>query len=235
MNENTTSSTKAGYVRRAAAAVLLGAVAMLSGCLEMTTSQTAICVLIDVSGTYADQKDEVVNILKREVIPSLLPGDTLITILIDSESYQQENVKFLTTLDARPSRANAQKLALSQALEALAVDGGKSQYTDIPGAMMLGAEYLQEAGGQTRVMLVFSDMREELPAGAKREMRKDEFAGIHLVAMNVKRLGADSADPAAYRERLDSWQTRVEAAGSAGWQVVMDAGKLGGVLEALRG
>jgi hypothetical protein len=221
-------------MRRTAAGLAFAALLSTTGCLDMESSETAICVLIDVSGTYADQKADVVNILKREVIPSLVPGDTLITILIDSESYDKENVATLTTLDARPSRANAQKLALSQELDSLALGDAHSRYTDIPGAMMLGAEYLQESESKTRVMLVFSDLREELPEGTRREMRPNEFDGIQIVAMNVKRLGPDSADPEVYRQRLESWEKRVASAGGASWRTVMDANKLPGILEGLR-
>jgi hypothetical protein len=216
-------------------AALVGGLIMQSpGCLDMTSTETAICVLIDVSGTYSDQKSEVVNIVKREILPNLLPGDTFITILIDSESYEQDNVTTLMTLDARPSRANAQKLALAHELDAFAKDPKRSRFTDIPGAMMLAAEYLKEARGDNRVMLVFSDLREELPEGARRELRPDEFAGIEVVAMNVKRLGPDSADPAVYRQRLDRWRDRVEGAGGSGWRTVMDANQLPEILESLR-
>jgi len=100
--------------------------------------------------------------------------------------------------------------------------------------MMLGAEYLQEARGDRRVMLVFSDLREELPKGTKRELRPDEFQGIEVVAMNVKRLGPDSADPAVYRRRLESWRERVEGSGGASWRTVMDANQLPEILEQLR-
>jgi hypothetical protein len=205
-----------------------------SACLLDSQSEQAICILIDISGTYADQKQEVVKLVKREVLPAMVPGDTLITILIDSESYERDNLATLTTLDARPSRANAQKLALSRQLDEFASKSSRSRFTDIPGAMMLGAEYLQEADGDSRVMLVFSDLQEDLPEGAKRTMRKDEFAGIQVVAMNVKRLEHDSADPEVYRRRLEAWRTRVVDAGGAGWQTLMDASKLPGMLEQMR-
>ena len=221
-------------MRRTALALALAALLTTAGCLDMQTSETAICILIDVSGTYADQKGEVVKIIKREVIPTLVPGDTLITILIDSASYEKDNVTTIATLDARPSRANAQKLALAQQLDAFAASGVQSRFTDIPGAMMLGAEYLQESNSKTRVMLVFSDMREELPEGSKRELRPDEFQGIQIIAMNVKRLGPDTADPEVYRQRLESWERRVERAGGESWRTVMDAKKLPGILESLR-
>lgn len=221
-------------MRRTALAVALAALLTTAGCLDLQTSETAICILIDVSGTYADQKGEVVKIIKREVIPTLVPGDTLITILIDSASYEKDNVTTITTLDARPSRANAQKLALAQKLDAFAASSVQSRFTDIPGAMMLAAEYLQESNSKTRVMLVFSDMREELPEGSKRELRPDEFQGIQIIAMNVKRLGPDTADPEVYRQRLESWERRVKRAGGESWRTVMDAKKLPGILESLR-
>ena len=221
-------------LRCGAASLALAALVTTTSCLDMEASDTAICVLIDISGTYADEKDEVVKIIKREVIPTLIPGDTMITILIDSESYEMDNVKTITTLDARPSRANAQKLALSHDLERFAKGAARSRYTDIPGAMMLAAEYLKETGSRTQVMLLFSDMREELPAGVKRELRPDEFVGIHMVAMNVKRLGSDAANPKAFRARLADWEKRVQGAGSEGWQIVMDPTKLTGVLAELR-
>jgi len=119
-------------------------------------------VLIDVSGTYADEKPEVVRILKRDVLPALLPGDTLVVIRIDSESYEKENLEALVTLDARPSRANAQKLALARKLDAFASRHEQAEYTDIPGAMMLGAEYLREIEAGSRVMLVFKDTQKTL-------------------------------------------------------------------------
>jgi len=221
-------------LRQLAAAVLGTLLLLPTGCLDSDRHEQAICVLIDISGTYADQKAEVVKVLKRDVLPALVPGDTLITILIDSESYEKDNVTNLTTLDARPSRANAQKLALSQQLDAFAASDLQSRFTDIPGAMMLGAEYLQEIESGTRVMLVFSDLQEDLPDGARRSLRPDEFRGIQVVAMNVKRLGADSADPEVYRQRLETWQARVTGAGGAGWKTLMDESKLPGVLEEIR-
>jgi hypothetical protein len=207
---------------------------VLAGCLDDHSYGQAVCVLIDVSGTYADQKAEVVKVVKREVLPHMIPGDTLIAILIDSESYQKDNVKALATLDPRPSQANAQKLALAKQLDAFARSEVRSEFTDIPGAMMLASEYLQEADSGSRVMLVFSDLREELRSGSRRNLREDEFAGIEVVAMNVKRLEADSADPDAYRERLAGWRERVEKAGGAGWRTVLDTSKLPGILAEIR-
>ena len=191
-------------------------------------------MLIDISGTYADEKAEVVKILKREVIPALVPGDTLLVARIDSRSYEKENLEALVQLDHRPSQANAQKLALAQKLEAFAKSKDRSEFTDIPGAMMLAAEYLHEVPSGSRVMLVFSDMREDLPKGAKRKLAETEFEGIEVVAMNVKRLAADNADPDRYRRRMVRWEKAVTDSGASGWRTFMDPSKLPGYLEEVR-
>ncbi len=124
--------------------IRLGALAtavLLLGCSEARRYDQAICALVDVSGTYADQKAEVAKILKRDVLLGMVPGDTLIVIQIDSESYERENLVALMTLDQRPSRANAQKLALARKLDRFASSEAGSKYTDIPGAIMLASEY----------------------------------------------------------------------------------------------
>ena len=215
-----------------AAAALAAPLAL--GCTDARNYEQAICVLVDVSGTYADEKAEVVRILKREVLPALLPGDTLLVIRIDSDSYEKENLEALVTLDARPSRANAQKLALARKLDAFAARDEQAEYTDIPGAMMLGAEYLRELDAGSRVMLVFSDMREDLPAGEKRRLSKAEFEGIELVAVNVKRLAGDTKDPELFRGRLEDWERRVTSASAVAWRTLMDSSKLPDHLAAIR-
>ena len=225
----------AGTTRRKGAAIALaGLLALLAGCGEGRRYDQAICVLIDVSGTYADQKQEVVRVIKRDVLPGMVPGDTFITILVDSQSYEKGNVKSVTTLDVRPSRANAQKLALARQLDAFAASDERSEYTDIPGAMMLGAEYLREVASGSRVMLVFSDLRVELPSGTRRQLREDEFEDIQVVAMNVKRLESDTADPEAFRQRIGAWKTQVERSGGAGWRTFMDSSKLADYLAQIR-
>jgi hypothetical protein len=199
---------------------------LLAGCSDASQYRQAVAVLVDVSGTYADQKDDVARILKREVLPALVPGDTLLLVRIDSQSYDKENLEALVTLDPRPSKANAEKLALAARLDEFAAGEARAEYTDIPGAMMLAAEYLREIPVGSRVMLVFSDMREDLPAGTTRELAETELADIQVVVVNAKRLQSDNADPQLFRGRLASWEERVLRHGAAGWHQVVDAGQL---------
>lgn len=216
------------------ALVLAGAALALSACSDGSGYQQAVAVLIDVSGTYADQKPEVARIVKRELLPNLLPGDTIAILRIDSASYEQENLEALVTLDRRPSKANAQKLALAKQLEAFAAREQRSEYTDIPGAMMLAAEYLREAEAKSRAIVVFSDMQSDLPPGATREFAEREFAGVSVVALNVKQLERDSADPDRFRTRLAAWERDVTRAGAGGWETFLDAAKLAPYLATIR-
>jgi hypothetical protein len=214
--------------------IALSMLSLLGACNDEARYDQAICVLIDESGTYVDEKLTVVRIIKREVLPAMEPGDTLLIIRIDGQSYEKENVVALVTLDARPSRANAQKLALAQKLDALAARSESADHTDIPGAMMLGSEYLAELESGSRVMLVFSDMQEDLAPGMHRDLAEDEFDGLWVAAMNVKRLGSDNADPNVFRRRLIAWEQRVLGAGGLGWRTFMDAGKLADYLGEVR-
>jgi hypothetical protein len=206
----------------------------LAACSDGRRYDQAIGVLIDVSGTYADERQETVRVVKREILPQMVPGDTLLIARIDSESYDRENILALLTLDRRPSHANAQKLEMARLLDAFAAQPMRSAHTDIPGAIMLASEYLDETGAGSRVLLIVSDMQEDLPSGARRQLDADELAGTRVVALNVKRLGRDQADPAVFRERLEGWGERVAAAGAADWRTLLDPTKLPEYLESAR-
>lgn len=194
----------------------------------------AVCALVDVSGTYADQKEDAVRVIERGILPRLNPGDSLFVIRIDDESYRKSNLTAGVTLDVRPSRANAQKLALATQLDAFALKSEKTRHTDIRGAMMLGSEYLKESGAGTRTMVVFSDMQEDLGKGVVRNLADDEFSGMRIVAMNVKKLGGDNDNPAIYRERLATWDKEARKHGARDFQVLLQPERLAELMEQAR-
>jgi hypothetical protein len=212
-------------------ALIAGAALLAGSCSSGAQYSQAIVALVDVSGTYADQRPEVVGVIRKGVLPKLTPGDTLIVIRIDSESYKKANVEANMTLDVRPSRANAQKLALANTLEAFSHKPMRSAHTDIRGAMMLAADYLRETNAGRRTMVIFSDLEEDLPRGVKRDMAPDELKGVRVLAMNVKRLGADNANPAIYRARLVSWQKHLLQHGAREFKVVLEPEKLAELLD----
>lgn len=209
----------------------LALAALCGSCTSGAQYAHAVVALVDVSGTYVDQKAEVVNVIRRGLLPRLTPGDTLVVIRIDAESYTKNNVEASVKLDLRPSKANAQKLAFASQLDDFARRPERALHTDIRGAMMLGAEYLRETGAGRRTMVVFSDMEEDLPRGVKRDLAANELAGVRVVAMNVKRLAADNANPAAYRQRLSSWEQQVTSHGAKEFKVVLEPSKLADLLD----
>lgn len=222
-------------MRRATTLLLTGLLLAGLGCDRGARYDQAVGILIDVSGTYADRKLATIDVIKRLVLPDLVPGDSVFVIRIDSESYDESDLVALTTLDQRPSRSNAQKLSLAQTLDEFAKAHENASHTDIPGAIMLASEYLREIGAGSSTILVFSDMQTDLPQGARRQLEAGELAGIHVAAVNVKRLPRDTADPDTYRTRLSRWQSELERAGAIDWRAILDPMRLPPYLKEVRG
>jgi len=193
-----------------------------AACTDNRQYETSYCALVDISGTYAGEKSSVVNTIKAGIVPQMVPGDSLFFAIIDSNSYSEDNLVTRLTLDYRPTTANSQKLAVARKLDEFGKGNARSNLTDISGAMMLCSDYLKASGAGTKVIFVFSDMNEELPAGVVRKFSADEFAGIDLVAMNIIKLNKDSANPEVYRKRLDQWQQRATASGARSWNTLID-------------
>ena len=198
----------------------------VSGCSDSKQYETAYCALIDISGTYASEKASVVNTVKAGIVPQMIPGDSLFFVMIDSNSYSEDNLVTKLTLDYRPTTANEQKLKVAKKLDEFSKGRDRSKMTDISGAMMLCSDYLKATGSGTKVMFVFSDMNEELPKGVVRKFANDEFDDIDLVALNIIKLNKDSANPEVYRKRLEKWAQRTTASGARSWSTLIDATKI---------
>jgi hypothetical protein len=212
------------FINYALLAVALAA--SVAGCSDNKQYETSYCALVDVSGTYAGEKSTVVKTVKAGIVPQMIPGDNLFFVKIDSNSYSEDNLVTKMTLDYRPTMANNQKLAVAQKLDEFGKGNARSNLTDISGALMLCSDYLKATGTGTKVMFVFSDMNEELPAGVVRKFADDEFEGIDIVAMNIIKLNKDSANPEVYRKRLEQWNKRTLASGARSWNTLIDATKI---------
>ena len=206
--------------------VAVSASSMIAACTDSKEYETSYCTLVDISGTYSAEKKGVVNIVKAGILPKMIPGDSLFFVKIDSNSYSEENLVTKLTLDYRPTKANNQKLILSKKLDKFGKGKAKSRMTDISGAMMLCSDYLKATRSGTQVIFIFSDMREELPAGVVRKFADDEFAGIDIAAMNVIKLKKDSANPEVYRKRMRKWDQLFTSSGANSWTTLLDATKI---------
>ena len=199
---------------------------MIAACTDNKEYETSYCTLVDISGTYSAEKKGVVNIVKAGILPRMIPGDSLFFVKIDSNSYSDENLVTKLTLDYRPTQANNQKMILAKKLDRFGSGKAKSRMTDISGAMMLCSDYLKATQSGTQVIFIFSDMKEELPAGVVRKFADDEFAGIDIAAMNVIKLKKDSANPEVYRKRMRKWDQRFISSGANSWTTLLDATKI---------
>ena len=123
---------------------------------------------------------------------------------------------------------NQQKRAFAERVQAFVNGTPSSQYTDISGGLLQAVEYLNEKSPQRKTVLIFSDLKEDLPDGYVRDIAF-ELEGIDVIALNVTKLRSDNVDPSEYLARLDEWERRVELAGGS-WRVVNDLDGLDGVL-----
>lgn len=206
-------------------------ISLVSACTDGSEYARAIAILIDVSGTYADQAPQVVKTVKAGILPSMQPGDTLTVIRIDEASYEEDNIETKLTLAPRRSDANAQKIQAARSLDAFAEQVKPARHTDVTGAVMIAADYLRDAQPTKKMIVIFSDLREDLPRGTRRVLEKDELSGMRILALNVKRLDADNRDPQAYRKRMSAWEDRLLSAGAAEFRIFVDDQRL---VEALK-
>ena len=214
--------------------LLLAAVTLLSGCSDNKQYETAICALTDISGTYAREKGNMVNIIQAGLLPKMSPGDSLSLIAIDSSSYDEKNIRAQLTLDYRPSQANTQRIEFAKKLDEFAKAKESSKYTDISGAMMLCSGYLKGTHAGTQLMFIFSDMKEELKPGLKRNFDQNEFENLNIAAMNVIKLKSDNTNPQIYRSRMEKWKERVLEHGAQSWKADLKPTEIGEYLDALR-
>ncbi len=213
--------------RRIALLAVLG-LSLLVACADQRSHVRAVYMLIDTSGTYAQEVGKAQAIVNY-LLGNLEPGDSLAVARVDSRSFSEKNIIRKATFDKRPSHANEQKRAFRAAMDKFARGVNGSAHTDITGALIQGAEYLNETGAGEKTILIFSDMQEELDKVTVRDF-PIELKNIRVVAVNVTKLRSDNVDPRLYLGRLERWQKRVERAGATEWRVINDLEHLDAIL-----
>lgn len=215
-------------LKRSILALLLLACLVSGGCGDSRSHAQAVYMLIDTSGTYAQEAGKA-QLIINYLLGTLQPGDSLAVARVESRSFSERDIVAKATFDARPSQANAQKRAFRDGVDNFLRGVKGSRYTDITGGLLQGAEFLNETGAGTKTLIVFSDMQEELDRATVRDF-PISLKDIRIVAVNVVKLKTDNVDPRLYTGRLDAWQKRVEAAGASEWRVVNDLERLETVL-----
>ena len=206
-------------------------VLLVSSCGDSRSHSQAVYMLVDTSGTYAQEMSKATRIINY-LLATLNPGDSLAVARVETRSFSEKDIIAKVTFDKRPSQSTQQKRGFKSKIETFAKEVKGSAYTDITGGLIQGAEYLNETKAGIKTIVIFSDMQEELGKGTVRNfpIRLD---GIRIVALNVTKLGTDNADPRKYLNRLARWEDKVRKAGATEWEVVNDLeNNMGSILNA---
>ena len=208
--------------------VLLMLPVVFFGCADNRIHSNGVYLLVDTSGTYADQVGKARKIINY-LLANLNAGDSLAVAKVESRSFSEKDIIAKVTFDRRPSQANLEKRAFNQKIEAFAKNIKGSAYTDITGGLIQAAEYLNEANPGRKTIIIFSDMQEELGKETIRDF-PIKLTGIRVMAVNVTKLNTDNIDPRRYLDRLAWWEKRVRDAGATEWHVINDLEHLDKVL-----
>lgn len=200
----------------------------LAACTGGNPDSKAVMLLLDTSGTYANELGQAQRIVNY-LLGTLESGDSLAVAQINSESFTEKNIIVRATFDNRPSEANARKRAVLDAIQNFIDQTTQgSAHTDITGGVLQALEYVRELGAPRKIVLVFSDLQEDLQKRQIRDFPID-FKGVNVIALNVTKLSGDNIDPREYQQRQEYWKQRVESGGGR-WQVVNDLERLPTVL-----
>ena len=202
-------------------------VALAGGCGDSRSNAHAVYMLIDTSGTYA-QESKKAQAIVNYLLGTLQPGDTLAVARVENRSFSEKDIIAKATFDTRPSQANAQKRAFRDKTDRFLGNVKGSRYTDISGGLLQGAEFLNETGAGTKTIIIFSDMQEELDKVTMRDFPMN-LKNIRVIAVNVVKLNTDNIDPRRYLGRIEAWQKRVKSAGASEWRVINDLERLNAI------
>ncbi|MDH5570624.1 MAG: VWA domain-containing protein [Gammaproteobacteria bacterium] len=201
---------------------------ILSACSEPPAKNTrGVYMLMDTSGTYTKeliQAQKVINF----ILSNLNPGDTFAVARVDTGSFSEKDIIAKVTFEDRPSMANQQKRAFRDKIDSFVKSVKPSRYTDITGGILQGIEYLNEAEVGHNLILIFSDLKEDLGKDYIRDIPL-QLNNVSVVALNVTKLRSDNVDPREYLDRMAEWESKVHSGGGT-WRVVNDMERLENIL-----
>jgi len=213
-------------MKRVLSMALLTAVVVLTGCPQQAPPSRGVYLLMDTSGTYTQELDKAERIISF-ILAKLNPGDSFAVGRIDTGSFSEKDILARATFADRPSVANQQKRQFREEIKDFVADVESASHTDITGGVLQATEWLDEVDAGQKVVLIFSDLKEDLPEGYVRDVSL-ELASFDVVALNVTKLRSDIVDPKEYLGRLDAWEERVEDAGGD-WRVINDLDHMKGL------
>ncbi len=195
----------------------------VTGCSEPAPQGRGVYMLMDTSGTYTEELQKAQQIINA-ILAKMDPGDSFAVARIDTGSFSERDIVARITFDDRPSMANQQKRKFRETINTFVNSVKPAAFTDITGGILQAVEYLNEKNQGNKIILIFSDLKEDLKKGYIRDIPLS-MDGYRVVALNVTKLRSDNIDPREYMTRLEDWQHRVETGGGE-WQVINDLDRL---------
>ena len=195
----------------------------LAACDEPVAHNRGVYMLMDTSGTYTEELRKAQQIINA-MLTRLDPGDSFAVARIDTGSFSEKDIVAKVTFDDRPSMANKEKRQFRDTIGQFVKSVKPSRYTDITGGILQASEYLNEKNTGKKVIVIFSDLAEDLQKGYVRDISLP-LDGFEVIALNVTKLRSDNIDPREYLKRLAEWQRKVESGGGR-WQVINDLDRL---------
>jgi len=187
-----------------------------------------VYMLMDTSGTYTKELKQAQRVINY-ILSELGPGDSFAVARIDTGSFSEKDIVAKVTFQDRPSMTNQQKRVFREKIDKFVKSVKGSAYTDITGGILQGIEFLNEAETGYNTILIFSDLKEELRKGFKRDIPLS-LNRYSVVALNVTKLRSDNVDPKEYMDRLEDWRLKVESGGGE-WRVINDMARLERILQ----
>ncbi len=152
----------------------------------------AIYILIDTSGTYYAQHARVFQAL-RSIILRLRTGDVIRIAQINECSFTEDAVLATFVMPEKERAVNNAKRAMIGELERVRKSLLRAGFTDITGSILAAADFLSTVTAQKRIILMFSDLREDLSTVCTREAADLTLKGISVAAAFVIKLPGDNA------------------------------------------
>lgn len=215
-------------MKRLISAAAMVAALGLAACSEPAPQGRGVYMLMDTSGTYTNELENAKNIINA-ILARLNPGDSFAVARIDTGSFSEKDIIAKVTFDDRPSVANQQKRQFQDDINNFIKNVRPSAHTDITGGILQATEYLNEKQPAEKIILVFSDLAEDLKEGYIRDIPL-VLDGYDVVALNVTKLNSDNIDPREYLNRLEDWRNRVES-GGGNWRVINDLDRLDRIIK----
>lgn len=191
------------------------------GCADTGSHSMTVCMLVDTSDHHAEK-------VIVQVLTHLKPGDTLLAARVDSGGFTGEDIISTMTFDGRPSMANRQKIIFKKTFDEFISKMNEHGKSDIKGALDHAGDALDEIRPAKKLILIVSDLEEELPEGYAETLNigRQPVSGLHVVALNTGKPDSGKTTARHYEERVAMWEKAIEQLGGT-WERLDDIDELG--------